>query len=205
MRIYVPGWHCSRKNHAVRQKPLATSPITNAQTRAFLQQGCALERTDQSDKSRSSSAFSLHQETAYLLSTFTSQIEGLPHPKEFLFSSSKVIQKCQDVAVPPQWSMLEAPLMKSHCNSLIHTLIENACWKTKGKKSLLSPGSDLQDNTVLGNKIISQTCKRFSANHQSHKFNFSTSLGQPGETMLVTTTWPQNRKDLVCTADLQCR
>lgn len=37
--------------------------------------------------------------------------------------------------------------------------------ENKGKKkSSLSPGSDLQDNTVLGNKIIFQTCKH-SANH----------------------------------------
>lgn len=54
--------------------------------RASLQQGCVLERTHRSGKSRSSSAFSSPGDSAYILSTFIPQIDGLPHPASFYFN-----------------------------------------------------------------------------------------------------------------------
>ena len=96
---------------------------------------------------------------------------------EILFESPKVNHKLREVAASQQWNIWEAPLTKSHCDTFINPLklIENAWWveETRGKKSSLSPGSDLQDCAALGNKIkISQTCKHFSVNCWSHRFHF---------------------------------
>lgn len=124
--------------------------------------------------------------------------------RQFLFVSLKVNHKPWEVSASPQRSMWEAPLTKSHCDTFINTprLIENGCWveETRKNKSSLSPGNDLQDSTALSNKtkVISQTCKHFSANCWSHRLHFSVSLGAAKRKQAGRHYGATDRKKVLC-------
>lgn len=96
--------------------------------------------------------------------------------------------------------------MKSHCDTFINPLrlIENVCWKTRGKKKVHCHLEVIYKTTLcLVTKLFSKHVNILQTTKV--RFTFSISLGQPGETMLVTTTQPLKRKDLVCTANLLSR
>lgn len=165
------------------KKPLPTSLNISGQTTASFFQGLVLQTTGKSGKPGSSSALSCCQETAHILSTFTLQLQALPHPKAVsICVLESEPQALGSLSISTEEHVRGASDEITLWYIYKHTVTDWKCmlgWRNKEKKSSLSPGNDLQDSTALSNKtkVISQTCKHFSANCWSHRLHFSVSLG----------------------------